>query len=443
MATVFSFLRGGDGSSIKAAHAARTGRPRHGRASQLFALGYLASDQALRINGAGKQLLAVLTGAIEGDVKEWTRLLAIAKDKGTDDLPRLVAQCGIPGVEALWGLPLWTAGRPYREILSHLEDNCITVNEDAIAEAKNKGRQNADTYLAMHDLDVYVATSMRDPLHFTTNSAFIRNLFHDGELKDWHLRYFDPTQAYLPDRIQKGLMECLMIKRAAITVYNAKESDTFGKDAELGVTLAHRKPAIVYVARLLDYDEAISSIYASVDAKVGCARDEFIDGVLADGMLDEKETPQLRAPERSKADALEFVIRKNMGEVLRAREKAELALELVRQGYSPPQDEETLVDFCINRIVNLEGRALTFGEVHPLSLQTSPFDGVARGVIVTRTVRDTAKVLSLLLRDAMEYEIAEEDENWLLLDKVTRSPVRVVTKNAVLTAAFWSEPWGA
>lgn len=409
--------------------------------SQLFALGYLASEQALKINGARKELLTLLEAAVETNVNSWSELQTVARDQEIEDLPRLLARCGIPGTEALW-LALWAGGRPYGEIVKQLKDNCTTVDENAIAEAKNKGEQNAYTYLAMHDLDVYVATSMRDPLNFTTNWAFVRELFHNGELSDWHLRYFDPTQAYLPDRIQKGLMECLMIKRAAVTVYNAQESDTFGKDAELGVTLAERKPGVVYVARLFDHDETISRTYRSIDAQLRSPRDKFIDALLGDRLLDEQDVLGLRAPEKSKGDALEFVIRKSLNGYLKGKDQAELGLELVRQGYSPPKGEEDLVDFCMERIVKLERRALTFREIHPLSLQTSPFDGVARGVIVTRTVPDTARVLSGLLRYAMEYDIIEEDGNWLLVDKVTHSPVRVVTKNTVLTAAFWSEPWG-
>ena len=54
-----------------------------------------------------------------------------------------------------------------------------------------------------------------------------------------------------------------------------------------------------------------------------------------------------------------------------SKEPAELALELVRQGYSPPESPDELKNFAIERIVNLEKRALTFREIHPLSLQTS------------------------------------------------------------------------
>jgi nucleoside 2-deoxyribosyltransferase len=48
--------------------------------------------------------------------------------------------------------------------------------------------------------------------------------------------------------------------------YNAQESDTFGKDAELGVTLAQGKPVIVYVTRLFEKSEGLKKIYELIDA---------------------------------------------------------------------------------------------------------------------------------------------------------------------------------
>ena len=66
-------------------------------------------------------------------------------------------------------------------------------------------------------------------------------------------------------------------------------------------------------------------------------------------------------------------------------------------------------------------------------------DGVARGVIVTRSVRTTARVLRGLLVGTLDYEIVDQDPNWVLVDKFTRSPVRVVAKNPILTTAYWSE----
>jgi hypothetical protein len=64
------------------------------------------------------------------------------------------------------------------------------------------------------------------------------------------LRYFDPTQALCRNRIDKGLTEALMLKRAKCTIYLAQESDTMGKDSELAATLAQGKPVIAYVPQI-------------------------------------------------------------------------------------------------------------------------------------------------------------------------------------------------
>ena len=52
---------------------------------------------------------------------------------------------------------------------------------------------------------------------------------------------------------------------------------------------------------------------------------------------------------------------------------------------------------------------------------------------------DTRKVVVGLLGNT---KIVGDDHNWLLVDSMTWSPVRVVTKDPVLTSAFWSEKWG-
>jgi hypothetical protein len=255
--------------------------------------------------------------------------------------------------------------------------------------------------MAMHDLDVYVATSMRDPLHFTTNWSFVRGLFHGGYLGDWHLRYFDPTQAYLTNRIHKGLLECLMIKRARLTVYNAQEADTFGKDAEAGVTLAQGKPVIVYVARLFEQLPSLRPVYEALDEGSRQEKEAFIDLLSERRFLDAADRDILRGPDKGKGDVIGRVIGKHVPGLLQALGDDPVVLELIRQGYDPGRAEQDLVKFALERILLLERRALTFRDVHPLSLQTSPIDGVARGVVVTRNLEDTAKVVSGLFLDTL------------------------------------------
>ena len=57
----------------------------------------------------------------------------------------------------------------------------------------------------------------------------------------------DAVLKYCEDRIDKGLSEALMLKRAKCTLFLAQESDTLGKDSELASTLAQGKPVIAYV----------------------------------------------------------------------------------------------------------------------------------------------------------------------------------------------------
>jgi hypothetical protein len=103
--------------------------------------------------------------------------------------------------------------------------------------AVERGKRNQSAYLVSDHLDVYVATSMREPHEYLAVNELCRVIFEHPSLAPLKLRWFDPTQAYCQDRIDKGLAEALMLKRAN-TVYLVQESDTLGKDSELASTLA-------------------------------------------------------------------------------------------------------------------------------------------------------------------------------------------------------------
>ena len=95
---------------------------------------------------------------------------------------------------------------------------------------RKAGEFNHHCYLDYDHMDVYVATSMREKSDFWNVSRFVREVFGKPEIEELKLRYFDPTQAYCPHRIDKGLSEALMLKRARCAIYMAGESDTLGKD---------------------------------------------------------------------------------------------------------------------------------------------------------------------------------------------------------------------
>jgi hypothetical protein len=120
--------------------------------------------------------------------------------------------------------------------------------------AQEKGRRNTHRYLTLPYLDVYVATSMRSDEDFIEQHRFVRQVFEDPELAPLRLRYFDPTLSWVKSRITKGLVEALMLRRAKVTIYNAGDRETLGKDSELAATLAQGKPVIVYVREGAAYD---------------------------------------------------------------------------------------------------------------------------------------------------------------------------------------------
>lgn len=133
----------------------------------------------------------------------------------------------------------------------------IVENEDAIrqrvkpiAERFNKARQsaikNTRLYLSIvNELDVYVATSMRKRADFRDMAKDCEYIFKQEGLKRFRVRYFDPTMSAAEGHEDKGLIECLMVKRAKAFLYFAGDSDTFGKDAEVAMAMSLGKPVII------------------------------------------------------------------------------------------------------------------------------------------------------------------------------------------------------
>ncbi len=133
---------------------------------------------------------------------------------------------------------------------------------------------NTRYYLSMvSDLDVYVATSMRNRQDFRNMATFCDQVFGDGSLKELQLRYFDPTLSAAAGHEDKGLIECLMVKCAKVLVYCAGEKDSYGKDAEAAMALSLGKPVIFYcdqeqkgrfyrevhpLSRLIEFDTGVA-----------------------------------------------------------------------------------------------------------------------------------------------------------------------------------------
>lgn len=122
---------------------------------------------------------------------------------------------------------------------------------DAMPEARERGVRNTQRYLSLAQIDVYVAASMRDERDFHEAHEAIEAIFAHPEVEALKIRHFNPLLSYVDDdRLGKGLIESLMLKRCHAIVYLAQESDSFGKDSELASMLCQGKPAIVYVHKL-------------------------------------------------------------------------------------------------------------------------------------------------------------------------------------------------
>jgi hypothetical protein len=172
-----------------------------------------------------------------------TRLLDRLTEQERERLAEL-NKIGTLGTLDLWTLTELTNNQ------KRLEDVRVTVQKtiDKVEALKIIGKRNQTHYLQnIEMIDVYVATSMRDDRDYLDMHDFIKVVFADDSLTQLNLRVFDPTLCYCPSRIDKGIIECLLVRTAKATIYCAQKVETFGKDSELAATLCQGKPVIVYV----------------------------------------------------------------------------------------------------------------------------------------------------------------------------------------------------
>jgi hypothetical protein len=113
--------------------------------------------------------------------------------------------------------------------------------------ARGRALSNTSNYLSIvNELDVYVATSMRNRQDFREMSKNCNEIFRAEKLQQFRLRYFDPTNSAAASHEDKGLIECLMVKCAKVLIYFAGEKESFGKDVEAAMALSLGKPVIIF-----------------------------------------------------------------------------------------------------------------------------------------------------------------------------------------------------
>jgi len=298
-----------------------------------------------------------------------------------------------------------------KELKKNPKDPVLLKEKGKMEEVRKTGSYNFESYLASDHLDVYIATSMRQKHEYIFVNRIAKQIFSDSKIENLNLRWFDPTQAFCINRIDKGLLEGLMLKRAKCTIYLAQETDTFGKDSELASTLAQGKPVIAFVPKgtKKEVNELIRNL---VDISEG-QKTEF--EVIIDQLL-------IFKPELAWKDE-EFKLLLNNPDADNLRKIKIILYGAVKDHY----DKRYNYIKC----------------KHPLGIQVNIDTGVANGVLVVRSVKKCVSLLYNLLTEVnlrfrLEVETHSKGEFLLLKEEISDSIFRVITNDKMLTNTFWN-----
>ncbi|MBK9278362.1 MAG: helix-turn-helix transcriptional regulator [Candidatus Obscuribacter sp.] len=340
------------------------------------------------------------------------------------------------------------------DLLSPKDDKAI----ENIESTQEKGLRNLSRYLSADHIDVYVATSMRTDADFVCVNDFVNQLFEQKELRRLKLRYFNPTQSWIEDRVAKGLVEALMLRRADYTIYMAQKSDSFGKDSEASVALGQGKAVIVYVPRLYIPEADVNSaelaslsnerLAEMVKREVRGEDIEFDDEPDHSDLLTRIITSRLdqcsdaaliAAASRHWAD---FGLYDEGARIPSDSQRAEFRSWLdavIKKGQTvpiPPDLRTHFVKMLVALATRFEGRASIFKNTHPLALQVIIKSGVLNGMIVVRSVDSCATVLSSLILNDLNLELHKDEHNYRLVEKTTNSTIRVISRHPLISSAF-------
>ena len=256
---------------------------------------------------------------------------------------------------------------------------------------------------------------------FQGTAETINRVFGNKRLKDLDVTYFDPTLSYTDSRIDKGLIEGLMLRRARVTLYMVQESETLGKDSELAATLAHGKPVIAYLP-----DRSEDDLTTEFETAPLSRTFKRMLVLLAEGKL-----PQ--------AD-----ISTTLWDLYRSAPAATFRLDPVEEKDFQNKHQDELAP--LYRLVAkaereaFKSRLSTFTKKHPLALQLQHRTGVASGLLVARTIERCVDLLEAVLLNTLALEIGKDDNGVYLYevgDSEARVPYRAMTRDPILMNSFW------
>lgn len=422
---------------------------------RLDELGYIAADKIRTDQREREELASRLNELAESIRKFGASAFTSLAPKKKRRLQRLIKKYN-SSIEL--DSPLFQTSDP--EVVKKEADRVLPPNTDIVRmeETQSMGRRNLAVYLTEPYLDVYVATSMRDHADFVSANSFVEHLFQSPHLKLLNLRYFNPTQSWISDRVAKGLVEALMLRRAKLTVYMAQKTDTFGKDSEASVALGQGKSVVVYVPKIIDRESGVDSEMLFKMDEVQLADRYTTLGLEDEEGLDKRERVRHILERQlfalSPTDLARVLVRHwadfdLLGEVPKMPESVRVEARNYLEYISSenivqlPNISQSAAIEIVKRLVDVglqfESRARTFKEIHPLALQVIIESGVLNGIVVVRSVDLCAEIIYKLLTNTIDTDIVVDEHNYKLCERSTGSVLRVISKYNLLTYAFWTQ----
>jgi len=391
-----------------------------------YLVGYLSAKEISLDKTYADSLYRVGTRVQSGQKPSWDEMLRLTSTEIQEDqrphVLRIVAKYRQRNKE-----------HDVAAFVSYLENDVLPQLRDRVAElasVQQQATRNQDVYLTWDHMDVYFATSMRKRWEFEDLYDLVKRIMGRAELAELNIRYFDPTQSFTKNRVNKGLVEALMLRRAKCTVYSVQDTDTLGKDSELASTLAQGKTVIAYVPKI-NVEERTAQLIGQDPVTIQerlrflmYADESFASSLTNDDLAFIRTFKALEEFEESRI----WRCLPDPGTVQQLQDSHQA--EIRRLCSILARSEQRLYD----------GRAGTLAKSHPLGVQVHLETGVANGVLVVRGERECAELLRRVLTNELTFQLENNttDRMWYLREELSECAYRVVTQDRKLTNCFWN-----
>lgn len=399
--------------------------------ARTYLLGYISSAEIREEHAIGTRLNKLFNKRTYGSWDELKAALESLKSSVED--PAVIDN----SVRLIERFRKGTREASISDFQERLHEDLKQLNSlhETLKKTEEEGIKNTDIYLTWDHMDLYFATSMRKKWEYEDLFRFVNRVMEveqipkagNKTLKELNVRHFDPTQSFDKNRINKGLIESLMLKRAACTIYSVQDTDTLGKDSELAATLAQGKPVIAFAPEI-DIKTRISELQNQTPGTL-LERLQFV--LYADDRA-------LKSDLASIPDIVTKLEQFESNRIWRSIVEPVQLSKFQKENNEELEKLSKIIALSESRIY--QKRANTLKKSHPLAIQVNLDTGVANGVIVVRNSKDCAELIWRILTNTMAFDIIfdKNTDCWLLKEEITESVFRVVTNSPKLTNCFWN-----